>query len=88
MSETAEQKPRILVTIYPDAIEGLPDVLVEARTEDGELLASHVSSCEGWACHDIGLTSDWKHDTYRARYPDGYELVEVPLPVEGERDAK
>lgn len=87
MRETAEQKPRILVTIYPDVFALLGDVLVEARTEDGKWLASHISSNESWARHDIGLTSDRKHDAYRACYPNGYDLVEVPLPVEGERDA-
>lgn len=84
MTQTAPkaQTPRILVTIYSAAIEGLPDVLVEARTENGDLLASHISSNESWARHDIGLTSDWKHDAYRARYPGGYKLLEVALPAD------
>lgn len=42
---------------------------------DNEVIASHFSSSESWARHDIGLTSDWKHDKYRERFPDGYELV-------------
>lgn len=60
-----------------------------AIAEDGCCLASHVSSHHGWMRHDMGLTSDWKHDSYRAHYPDrflepnagvfieGYELVFV-----------
>ena len=48
---------------------------VAAVAEDGEHLASHFSSNEGWAKHDIGINSDWKHDKYKAKYPDGYELV-------------
>lgn len=51
------------------------DVVVEARAEDGRLLATHVSSCIDWAKHDIGLTSDWKHDIYRSEFPEGYELI-------------
>jgi hypothetical protein len=39
-----------------------------------------VSSSDGFAHHDIGLTSDWKHDKYKERYPDGYELVWVDAP--------
>ena len=51
--------------------------VVMALAEDGTHLASHVSSSEGFARHDIGLTSDWKHEAYKAHYPDGYELVWV-----------
>lgn len=47
---------------------------VMAMAEDGTFLANHVSSNKGFAMHDIGLTSDWKHDRYKAKYPDGYEL--------------
>lgn len=51
--------------------------VVMAMAEDGHALASHCSSSEYFAKHDIGLTSDWKHDTYAKHYPDGYELVWV-----------
>lgn len=51
--------------------------VVMAMAEDGTCLASHVSSNEDWAKHDIGITSDWKHEDYRRHYPDGYELVWV-----------
>lgn len=46
-----------------------------AVAEDGEPLSSHCSSTEGFARHDIGFTSEWKHDKYLAKYPDGYQLV-------------
>lgn len=46
-----------------------------AMAEDGTCLAEHVSSHVEWAKHDLGIGSDWKHDAYRAHYPDGYELV-------------
>ena len=55
--------------------------VVEAMSEDGVFLASHCSSHESWAKHDIGLTSDWKHDIYRRYYPDGYRLVWVDPPI-------
>jgi hypothetical protein len=48
---------------------------VAALAEDGYCLAGHLSSSEGWAKHDIGIGSDWKHEQYKAHYPDGYELV-------------
>jgi hypothetical protein len=46
-----------------------------ALAEDGEALAGHCSSNVGFARHDIGFTSDWKHDEYSKHYPNGYELV-------------
>lgn len=45
--------------------------------EDGAILADHWSSNSYWAQHDLGVTSDWKHDLYKAHYPDGYEVVWV-----------
>ena len=53
---------------------------VLAVAEDGHCLAEHISSCEYWAKHDIGLTSDWKHEHYKEHYPDGYELEWVDEP--------
>ncbi len=50
------------------------DVLGCALSEDGLILAEHLSSSEAFARHDLGLTSDWKHDRYREYAPDGYEL--------------
>lgn len=45
-----------------------------AIAEDGHCLAQHTSSTPVWAQHDIGITSDWKHDNYKKHYPKGYEL--------------
>lgn len=50
------------------------DVLACALSEDGTVLAEHLSSSVDFAKHDIGLTSDWKRDRYRAHAPDGFEL--------------
>jgi hypothetical protein len=65
-------KPKIFCWINEG--EGTDWQVVMAVAEDGCFLASHVSSSETWARHDIGLTSDWKHDRYQEHYPDGYEL--------------
>jgi hypothetical protein len=48
-----------------------------ALAEDGVFVAGHLSSSEGWFEHDMGLCSSWKHDLYKAHFPDGYELVYV-----------
>jgi hypothetical protein len=58
---------------------------VRAVAEDGGYLASHVSSNEWWAKKDIGLTSDSKHEIYRSRYPNGYELILVDKAPENYR---
>jgi len=50
------------------------DVLVKAISEDGIILASHISSGVPFAKHDIGIMSTWKHDRYRAYYPEGFEI--------------
>lgn len=50
------------------------DVIGYALAEDGKGLAMHLSSNVGFAKHDLGLTSDWKHSYYDKHYPDGYDL--------------
>jgi hypothetical protein len=68
-------KPKIFVFI--NGGRGTEFVNGCALSEDGHFLAGHLSSSEGWFMHDMGLHSDWKHDAYKAHYPDGYELVHV-----------
>ncbi len=51
------------------------DVMGYAMAEDGEGLGSHLSSNSSFSKHDMGLTSDWKHEAYDKHYPDGFELV-------------
>lgn len=68
-------KPKIFVFI--NGGRGTEFVKGESLSEDGHFLAGHLSSNETWFRHDMGLTSDWKHEKYKAHYPDGYELVEV-----------
>ena len=54
--------------------KGTDWVNVIALCEDGHCLAQHVSSDDGFAKHDIGITSAWKHDKYKEHCPEGYEL--------------
>ena len=51
--------------------------VAQALAEDGHFLAAHICSDHGWIPHDMGITSDWKHDSYQVHYPEGYELVLV-----------
>ena len=54
--------------------EATGNVIGYALAEDGNCIASHYSSGRNWAKHDMGITSDWKHEVYEKHYPDGYEL--------------
>lgn len=54
---------------------------------DGRCVASHVCSDTSFMPHDLGITSDWKHDKYDAAYPDGWELVDLTKATEKELDA-
>ena len=56
------------------------DVVGFALAEDGNLLATHCSSSPDFSKHDMGLTSDWKHDDYNEHYPDGYEVEWIDEP--------
>lgn len=78
MSET--RKPRIY--LFVNSGKGSDNQEGMAIAEDGKYLAGHLSSSEAWAKHDMGLTSEWKHDLYRAHYPDGYEVEWVDKPRE------
>ena len=50
------------------------DVEGYALCEDGALLAKHTSSNKTFSKHDMGLTSDWNHDSYKEHCPEGFEL--------------
>lgn len=51
-----------------------------AVAEDGECVSGHTCSHEGFMPHDLGMDgkSDWHHDDYKKKYPDGYEVEFVP----------
>jgi hypothetical protein len=54
------------------------DVCGVAIGDDGEVVAGHISSCEGWMRHDLGITSNWKHELYDAHFGVGnWELEHV-----------
>lgn len=42
--------------------------------EDGVCLAGHCCSHPLYGPHDIGVTSDWKHETYAKYYPNGFDV--------------
>jgi hypothetical protein len=52
-------------------------MLAESLAEDGRGGPQHICSSLRFVPHDMGLTSDWKHDTYDKMYPEGWELVDV-----------
>ena len=54
------------------------DIIGYAMIQDdncGGIIASHYSSGLHWLKHDMGLTSDLKHDIYKELFDDNYELV-------------
>lgn len=66
-----------MTTIVVYAIEkaGLgDDWLGLACIEGSGVLVTHSSSTLGWVQHDMGITSNWHHDTYDKFCPDGFEL--------------
>jgi hypothetical protein len=50
------------------------DVMGVAMCECGDVLAEHYSSSEGFARHDMGVTSDWKHEYYLAHCGEGFNV--------------
>lgn len=49
-------------------------VAVVSVSDTCKIMSNHFSSGISWAKHDIGITSDWKHDIYQKEFPNGYEL--------------
>lgn len=71
-------KPKIYVFI--DFGRGTSFIGGIAVAEDASVLARHISSSEDFFKHDMGLTSDWKHEQYKEKYPAGFELVLIEDP--------
>ena len=65
-------KPKIFAFINSGA--GTDWVNSAALAEDGHFVAGHISSNDGWAKHDMGIGSDWKHEDYLKHYPEGFDL--------------
>lgn len=77
---TDKSKPIILIAALPAEIWYPDDVIGYALAEDGDCIAQHLSSNTAFSKHDMGLTSDWKHDNYKGKYPEGYTLKWVDDP--------
>ena len=45
-----------------------------AIAESGHVVGTHICSSEGYMRSDIGVTSTWHHEDYKAHYPDGFEV--------------
>jgi hypothetical protein len=73
----AEVKPKIYV--FPARPDPKGDCAYLAVAEDGDDLASHVSSSPSWGKRDMGVAEGCtnNHDKYCEKYPDGYDLVWV-----------
>lgn len=86
MAAGPEGKPKIYCFVNGGR-PGWYDVI--ALHEDGNCLAGHACSAPCWGPHDMGVTSDWKHETYWKFYPEGFvlEWVEDPKGHEGLRRA-
>ena len=64
-----------------NSTESFGDAEGIAIAEDGEILATHVSSCESWSAHDLGMNGHciWNHDIYDGKYPEGWECEFVTI---------
>lgn len=68
--------PKIFITAEETGPEWWYGIAV---AEDGTVLAGHISSSKGFAIHDMGINSEWKHNKYKEHYPDGYELEWIDI---------
>jgi len=52
-----------------------------AIAEDGEVLATHVSSSESFSAHDLGMNASctWRHESYTKKYPKGWHCEFVRI---------
>lgn len=82
-----DTKPKIFICGAPGGISKF-DWTGCALAEDGTGLGEHLCSSLDFVQHDMGVTSDWKHEHYAKHYPDGYCLVWLGAwPEEGEHPA-
>lgn len=85
--ESYEKRPKIFIVVewQQGNVEGVVnkynkirdgDIAGVAIAQDGQVLASHLSTNKGWLRSDLGLTSKSKHDLYESKYPKGYEIID------------
>ena len=56
-----------------------------AMADDGHVLAQHICSDPSFMPHDLGITSDWKHESYNEHFgEDKWELEWVDDPKKHE----
>ena len=67
------------VFIYSRAPQDREFVISYAIDKDKHTLTNHTSSSLEWAKHDMGVGSDWKHEIYAEKFPNGYDLVWLGL---------
>ena len=69
------------IYVFPVIPYPMGDCVYRAVAEDGEDLASQVSSSEAWGKRDLGVegeVSPYYKDKYTAKYPGGYQIEYVP----------
>ena len=69
------------IYVFPVIPHPMGDCVYRAVAEDGEDLASQVSSSEAWGKRDLGVegeVSPYYKDKYTAKYPGGYQIEYVP----------
>lgn len=64
-------KPKIFA--FSNTVNG-GDGEALAMAEDGTVLGWHLCSSEAWVSHDLGVTTRFHHDEYKAHYPNGFEM--------------
>lgn len=75
----SEQLPKVFAFI--NSGKGTDWVCGMAIAEDGHCLATHISSIDAWARHDMGAgVSTSHHDTYAKHYPSGFVVEWVDDP--------
>ena len=81
-----EEKKKHQIYCFNNGATGGFGVIAVAIAEDGHCLAQHCCSDEGYMAHDLGITSDWKHENYDKHYGAGnWELVWIEASVNDPR---
>ncbi len=75
MSEEEKPKKKHKIYVFPFGKYG-NDVRGLAVGDDGKILIGHVSGVKELLKHDLGVTTDWHHTSYRNAYgKDNYEVI-------------
>ena len=77
--EAQAVKPKAKIFAFANGSDSF-GVYCVAIDEEGHGLAGHICSHAGFGPHDMGVTSNWKHDKYAEKFPDGFEVIWVDDP--------